>query len=186
MKDIILFGIQWCGKGTQAALLREAYPEMFSYFASGDCFRALRSTDNPIGNYLSQRMDAGMMIADEVTMRLVDMYVATVADDAKAMLIDGYPRNIAQLDHIAQIAQDHHRDIVGIYFTLDREIAKQRMVSRARPDDTPEGIETRLSRFFEKSLPMIDAFRQKFTLIEIDATPSIEEIAAKVREVVQN
>ncbi|MBP7884761.1 hypothetical protein KAZ93_01030, partial [Patescibacteria group bacterium] len=79
-----------------------------------------------------------------------------------------------------------HRDIVGIYFTLDREIAKQRMVSRARPDDTPEGIETRLSRFFEKSLPMIDAFRQKFTLIEIDSTPSIEEIAAKVREVVAN
>lgn len=124
------------------------------------------------------------MIADAVTMRLVDMYVATVADDAKAMLLDGYPRNIAQLDHLVQIAQDHNREIVGIYFTLDRETAKQRMFGRARADDTPDVIEVRLSQFFEKSVPMIEAFRQKFPLIEIDATPSIEEIAVKVREVV--
>lgn len=184
MKDIVLFGIQGSGKGTQAALLREAYPEAFSYFSSGDCFRALRSTDNAIGNYLSYRLDGGLLIADDVTMRLVDMYVATVVDDAKAMLLDGYPRNVGQLDHLAQIAQKHNREIMGIYFTLDRETARERMLGRARVDDTPDVIEVRLAQFFDKSLPMIDAFRQKFPLIEIDASPSIEEIAARVREVV--
>lgn len=184
MKDIVLFGIQGSGKGTQATLLREAYPDVFSYFSSGDCFRALRSTDNPIGNYLSHRLDAGFLIADEVTMRLVDMYVATVIDDAKTMLLDGYPRNIGQLDHMTDIANKHDRQIMGIYFTLDRETAKERMLLRARADDTPDVIEVRLAQFFDKSLPMIDAFRQKFPLVEIDARPSIEEIAAKVREVV--
>ena len=56
MKDIVLFGIQGSGKGTQAQLLLEAFPQDFSYLSTGDVFRALTKSDNAIGNYVKNRI----------------------------------------------------------------------------------------------------------------------------------
>ncbi len=55
-KDIILFGMQGSGKGTQADLILEKF-KGFEYFEPGNIFRAISSNDNVIGEHIRDRME---------------------------------------------------------------------------------------------------------------------------------
>ena len=182
MKDIILFGIQWSGKWTQSQLLQDQFGDELSYFSSGDIFRALKSSPNAIGDYLGDRLELWQLISDEVTISLFHFYFSTILNDGKAMLLDGYPRSLSQLVDLVQCSLTHKRQVVGIYFELSRQEAKERMLWRWRPDDTLAVVDKRLDLFFEKTLPNIELFSKFFTLIRIDASPSKEQVHQKVKE----
>lgn len=183
MKDIVLFGIQGSGKGTQSTLLQELYGDRLSYFSSGDIFRALKSHPNAIGDYLSNKLELGQLITDEVTISLFRFYFSTLVSDRKSMLLDGYPRTLAQLVDLVQTCLHSQREVVGIYFELSREEAKKRMLWRGRTDDTPESVDKRLDLFFQKTLPNIELFEKFFPVIRIDASPSIEEVHEQVKNI---
>ncbi|AKH32800.1 Adenylate kinase [candidate division SR1 bacterium Aalborg_AAW-1] len=183
MKDIVLFGIQGSGKGTQSTLLQELYGDRLSYFSSGDIFRALKSHPNAIGDYLSNKLELGQLITDEVTISLFRFYFSTLVSDKKSMLLDGYPRTLAQLVDLVQTCLHSQREVVGIYFELSREEAKKRMLGRGRADDTPESVDKRLDLFFQKTLPNIELFEKFFPVIRIDASPSIEEVHEQVKNI---
>jgi adenylate kinase family enzyme len=100
----------------------------------------LRSAPNAIGEYLGNRLDTGSLINDKVTEAMFTMYVHTVLDDNKYMLLDGFPRNIKQLQELTSAAKEHGRTLHGIWFTLDRETATTRMLRRGRADDTTSSI----------------------------------------------
>ena len=182
MKDIILFGIQWSWKWTQSQLLQDQFDDLLSYFSSGDVFRALKSHPNAIGDYLGNRLELWQLISDEVTIAMFHFYFSTILSDWKSMLLDWYPRSLAQLVDLVQVSLQNERQIIGIYFELSREEAKQRMLWRWRPDDTLQAVDKRLDLFFEKTLPNIELFGKFFPLIRIDASPSIEEVNKKVQE----
>lgn len=107
-------------------------------------------------------------------------YFSTLVGDDKMMLLDGYPRSLPQLVDLVQSSYKNKRTLIGIYFELDRDTAKIRMIERGRSDDTPEAIDKRLDLFFEKTLPNIELFEKFFPLIRIDASPSIEDVHTQV------
>lgn len=183
MKDIVLFWIQGSGKGTQSALLQELYNNQLSYFSSGDIFRALKSHPNAIGDFLSNRLELGQLVSDEVTISMFHFYFSTILSENKAMLLDGYPRTFPQLVDLVQVCLQKKREVVGIYFELSREEAKERMLGRGRADDTVESIDKRLDLFFEKTLPNIELFEKFFPVIRIDASPSIEQVHEQVKKI---
>ena len=183
MKDIVLFGIQGSGKGTQSTLLQEQFGETLSYFSSGDIFRALKSHPNAIGDFLSNKLELWQLITDDVTISMFHFYFSTILSENKSMLLDGYPRTLAQLVDLVQVSLQEKREVVGIYFELSREEAKKRMLGRGRADDTPESVDKRLDLFFEKTLPNIELFEKFFPVIRIDASPSIEAIHEQVKNI---
>lgn len=185
MRDIIIFWIQWSGKGTQAALLTEKYPNNFSYFSSGDLFRTLLATDNPIGNYLKHRMEQGQLINDNVTNSLFNAFFYTVVDDAQYMLLDWYPRSVDQLDLILKLLAENDRKPLGIRYTVPDEIVKERMKSRWRSDDTDEAIQKRIDQFYEKTMPVIEFFKNNADIIEINADDTIENIHKNTVEAIE-
>jgi len=69
-------------------LLADVFPDLIAYFASGDVFRALTSTSNAIGDYLKNRLVNGQLIDNKVTNALFELYLHSVIDDKKAMLLD--------------------------------------------------------------------------------------------------
>lgn len=99
------------------------------------------------------------------------------------MLLDGYPRTFPQLVDLVQVCLQKKREVVGIYFELSREEAKERMLGRGRADDTVESIDKRLDLFFEKTLPNIELFEKFFPVIRIDASPSIEQVHEQVKKI---
>ena len=112
MKDIVLFGMPGAGKGTQAELLLEKMDGKYVHLSTGDIFRALLSKPNAIGNYVDSRLNAGMLIDDQVTISLFNAYFFGVMDEGKAMLLDGYPRTNVQLEALIQLSKDHDRELL--------------------------------------------------------------------------
>lgn len=180
MKDIVLFGMPGSGKGTQAELLLEKFKGQLSYLSTGEVFRALTSQKNALGDYVKDRMEAGFIINDDLTIHLFEAYLCAVNDEKKHMLLDGYPRTIHQLETFLATAKQTNREVIGIFFKLDNEEAIQRMLLRGRAGETREVLEIRIQEYYAKTQPLLDAFAQHATLVTVDATPSIEEVYAQV------
>lgn len=159
-------------------------PQQYAYFASGDIFRALMSVDDAFGNHIKDRIEGGLLLEDAITNALFDGYFYSVLHNKKCMLLDGYPRTLSQCANLLNQTQERDREILLVQFTLPHEEAIVRMQARARHDDTPEIIETRIQQFYSKKKPIIDflsAYAQSF---EIDASGSIEDVSVKVRQLV--
>lgn len=162
----------------------EAYHDMYSYFSSGDIFRALLSSDNAIGKYIKERMNKWDLINDNVTNSLLLAYFHTILDDGKHMLLDGYPRTINQLDDIFRISDQYKRTMMWIQFVVPDEVVMQRMLDRGRTDDTPEAIQHRIDQYYSKTVPVITYFSQHCRLVKIDANRPIQEIHTEVKRIV--
>lgn len=184
MFDIVFFGKPGSGKWTQAELLRDVFWSQISHLSTGDIFRAIVSKPNAIGDYVTDRMNAGFLIDDAVTISLFNAYFYTVLDSEKAMLLDGYPRTMQQMESFLALCADKWRKVIGINFELDDETAIQRMMTRAREWEDETVMKTRLEQYYHHTHPLVERFAQVFELITVDATPSIEKIHEEVKKLV--
>lgn len=186
MNDIILFGMPWAGKWTQADLLKEYMKDQYVHLSTGDVFRALMSHPNAIGDLVHERMNAWLLIDDKVSMSLFDAYFFSLMEANKYMLLDWYPRSIPQLNNFLSKTYDEDRKLVGIYFEIPEEVAIERMMWRARPGETLDIMKTRLEKYYKYTHPIMQAFAAQQKLITIDASWSPESIHQKVIEVLQH
>lgn len=125
-------------------------------------------------------MEAGKLVDDQVTASLFNAYFFTVLDEQRAMLLDGYPRSMSQLEMFLDLKKQYDRDIIGIYFQLSDEEAIARMMNRAREGEDETVMQARLDEYYDKTHPIVEEFAKHAPLITIDAHPSIEEIHAEV------
>ncbi len=177
-KDIVFFGMQWSGKWTQADLFLEKFPS-YQYFEPGNILRALKSNDNVLWAHIRESMKEWKMVDDAVVFGLFDIYMHLLEKDQN-MLIDGFLRTENQLHYFLSKSYLKKRDCIAIYYDIPRELAVERLLARAkkewREDDNIESIETRLDIYQKETMPVIDYFRQKWRLIEIDGRGKIKEV----------
>ncbi|MEI6426318.1 MAG: nucleoside monophosphate kinase [Candidatus Absconditabacteria bacterium] len=177
-RDIILFGIQGSGKGTQADLLMQALKN-YQYFEPGNILRALKSNDNVLGNHIKTSMLQGKMVDDGVIFGLFDIY-EHLLKPGQNMLIDGFMRSQPQMYYFLTEEYTHKRGFVGIHYDLSKEKAIKRIMERAkkegREDDTKEAIERRLSIYEKETTPVIEYLDKMDKIIRIDADQSVEKI----------
>jgi adenylate kinase len=170
-KDIVLFGIQWSGKWTQADLLMKDYPS-YKYLEPWQIFRALTSNKNIISDHIVQRMSQWKMLDDNLAFDLFNMYGHLLTKD-DCMLTDWFPRSLPQMYYFLSKEAKYQRDFIWIHFYLSKEKAIERLLQRAkeqwRRDDTRESIIKRLELFEKETLPVIKYFEQIGKLIVINA-----------------
>jgi adenylate kinase len=99
VKVVILLGAPGAGKGTQAPLLaaRLGIPVV----ATGDLFRAAVRDGTALGLEARRYMDAGQLVPDEITVRLLRERLAR-PDAAEGVILDGFPRTSAQAESLDQ------------------------------------------------------------------------------------
>lgn len=95
---IVMLGAPGAGKGTQARLLSEALavPQV----SSGDIFRENLKNATPLGLLAKQYMDSGALVPDDVTIKMV-MDRLGRPDCANGVVLDGFPRTLAQADALS-------------------------------------------------------------------------------------
>ena len=131
--DILLFGIQGSGKGTQADLLLKELKN-YQYFEPGEIFRAIKSNDNVIGKHIKERMTKGEMLDDQITYGLFDIY-GHLIKPGEHMLVDGFLRTIHQMYYFLHQVHIHgDRDFLAIYYDLSTERAIERLLERAKKE----------------------------------------------------
>jgi adenylate kinase len=126
--NILFFGPNGSGKGTQGAILKDKYN--VAHIESGAIFRENIKGGTELGKKAKEYIDKGDLVPDEITIPMV--LDRLQQDDCKnGWLLDGFPRNKVQAEklHEALKAADMKLDIV-VEILLDREIAKGRIMGR--------------------------------------------------------
>lgn len=179
LKDIVLFGAQGSGKGTQAKKLVEHFIGQYRYFESGAVLRALESNDNAIGSYIKVLMEQGKLLHDSLVVALFDAFYVTLRKDQR-MIVDGFPRDIPQMHSFLDRMYRNKRELLGIWIDVPKEVAVQRAMQRGRPDDTQESVERRINTYYEQTMPIIDYIQHFGKLVKIDGTKSVDEVFADI------
>ena len=129
-----------------------------------------------LGRYIKEIMNAGYLIPDGKTVEIVKKYLEK-QEYANGYIIDGFPRTVAPAEAFENGAKK------AIYLKVSDEEALQRISFRngnGRADETPKAIAKRIESFHVHTEPVIDYYRQKGNLIEVDGEKSIEEITEEI------
>ncbi len=92
---IVMLGASGAGKGTQAQMLAKKYD--IPHVSTGDIFRMNIKNGTELGMEAKKYMDQGLLVPDELTVRILLDRVAR-EDCRKGYVLDGFPRNIPQAD----------------------------------------------------------------------------------------
>ncbi|HUQ30501.1 MAG TPA: adenylate kinase [Pyrinomonadaceae bacterium] len=126
-KIIVLMGAPGAGKGTQARLLQErlGLPQI----STGDMFRALKEAKTPLAEEVRAIMEAGSLVPDDVTIRVVRERTGR-EDCEPGYILDGFPRTPAQASMLETLAAEQGKNIQAILVDVPQGELEKRMVGR--------------------------------------------------------
>lgn len=168
---IILIGIQGSGKSTQGNLMSEKLG--IPYLSSGHIFRQMAQEKTPLGRYMKETLNSGLLIPDEKTIPIIQEYLSH--DEYKnGYILDGFPRTPKQAEMFKEGA-----DTV-IYLKVSDKEALWRLSGReddgVREDNTLSAIRKRIQLFHDYTEPVIEYYREHNLLLEVDGEREIETI----------
>jgi adenylate kinase len=179
---LIMMGPPGAGKGTQAKFVAEHFG--IPAISTGDIFRANVSQGTPLGIEASRYMDAGDYVPDEVTNLMVRNRIDE-EDAVPGFLLDGYPRTLAQVEELdGMIKHTGHALDAVVVLTVDPDEIVQRLLQRAqvegRADDTEDVIRRRQELYIEQTEPLIEVYRDRGILIEVDGMGEVEDVTRRI------
>ncbi|MDF2829541.1 MAG: adenylate kinase [Mycobacterium sp.] len=179
---LLIVGPQGSGKGTQGVRIAEALG--IPVVSTGDVFRANVAQGTELGKQVTSIIDAGDLVPDELTSAVVRDRLSQ--DDAsEGFLLDGYPRNLAQVMHLDEFlgGRDESLDaVIALMVPRDESLARltARAAEQGRADDTAEAIETRLSIYERETAPILGVYGTRGVVDEIDGVGGLDEVTARI------
>ncbi|KQR98310.1 MAG: adenylate kinase [Microbacterium ginsengisoli] len=179
---LLIVGPQGSGKGTQGVRIAEAFG--VPAISTGDTFRAAIRDQTPLGVEVKAIIEAGNLVPDEVTSAVVRERLAQ-DDAAPGFLLDGYPRNLGQVNDLDAFleSRDEQLDAV-IELSVPRQESIDRLITRAaeqgRTDDTAEVIAHRLSIYENETAPILDVYGERGLVVSIDGVGTLDEITERI------
>ena len=208
MRKYVIMGVQGSGKGTQATMLAEDLDLV--HISVGDIFRWHVQRHTKLGAQVRRIMNLGELVDDDLVESVVRDRLAQ-HDWNYGFVVDGFPRNRRQAEFFLE---SYDIDGVIYLDLPDSEVRRRVLARRLcarcdmdynligqrpavegrcdmcggelvpREDDTEEALATRLREYHEKTNPVLDLFRRKEFVVEVDARPDKvtvqEEIRAKL------
>ncbi|MCM1130831.1 MAG: adenylate kinase [Roseburia sp.] len=125
---LLIMGRPGAGKGTQAANIKKYYK--IPHISTGDMFREAQKNETPLGLIVKSYLDKGLLVPDEVTIRVVKERL--LEDDCKeGFLLDGFPRTIAQAEALDSLLKENEIVLDAVLdVNVPAEILIKRIVGR--------------------------------------------------------
>ena len=210
MNIVILLGAPGSGKGTVAGALAAAHSNL-KHVSSGDLLRGAVAKGTEAGRQAKSFMEAGKLVPDALIATMIKDVVAETTGDV-TMLLDGFPRNVAQAEILAEMGApvtgavllDVADDVI-----FDR-IAGRRTCPKCkagyhvknlppkvegvcdvcgaaltiRKDDNPDTVKDRLVVYHQQTEPLIAYYRDKGILRTVDGTIGVDNVATAFLEAI--
>ncbi len=179
---LLIVGPQGSGKGTQGSRISELFG--IPPVSTGDVFRANIAQGTELGKQVQAIILAGDLVPDELTSEVVRDRLSQ-DDAADGFLLDGYPRNLGQVADLDAFLDGRGEQLTAVIeLSVPREESIARISVRAkeqgRADDTPEAIAHRLSIYENETAPILDVYRERGIVDEIDGVGSLDEITDRI------
>jgi len=180
--QLVIMGPPGAGKGTQAKLIAEHYG--IPAISTGDIFRAMKTADTPLARQVREIMESGGYVSDEITNAIVADRLAQPDCDG-GFLLDGYPRTLQQVQTLDDYLAESERPLNAVISLLaDIEEVVARLLRRAvidgRSDDNEETIRVRLQVYAEQTEPLLDVYRARDLLLEVDGHGEVQEVSERI------
>lgn len=204
---IVLLGPPGSGKGTQGEKLSDELG--YIRLSTGDMLREAVRNQTELGKKAKEFMDAGALVPNDL---IIGLMKEKIAQASGGVILDGFPRTVEQADALAeQLDVDlalnldvDDEELISrltkrrscpqcnaVYHLVSKPPMKEGICDKCgselyqRDDDTEATVSNRLKVYRENTMPLIDYYAGKGTLVTIKGIGSIDEIFAKVKETVQ-
>ncbi|KAL7568711.1 hypothetical protein ACA910_021705 [Epithemia clementina (nom. ined.)] len=195
---ILILGKPGGGKGTISGKILKDFPRVH-HVSTGDLLRQHVREETELGQKAKEYMDSGSLVPDNLMIDLVMTDASRYIEDSKALLLDGFPRNIQQAKALEEVA---HIDYV-VNLDVPTETIVERIADRwihpssgrvysysykppktfglddetgeplvQRDDDKPESVRARLAAYDEVTAPLVEFYNQKGVLKTFTGTES--------------
>lgn len=209
--NLLIMGLPGAGKGTQAAKIVEHFN--VAHISTGDMFRAAIANQTEMGVLAKSYIDKGELVPDQVTNGIVKERLSQ--DDIKqtGFLLDGYPRTIEQANALDQTLAELDLALDGV---INIEVEPNSLLERLsgriihretgetfhkvfnppadykeedyyqREDDKPETVKRRLDVNIAQGQPIIDHYRSKGLVHDIQGNQDINDVFSAIEKVLTN
>ena len=210
-KFIVFLGPPGSGKGTQARRIQEllGLPQV----ATGDLFRYNLKNQTELGLLAKKYIDAGDLVPDEVTIRMVEERLAR-EDCAQGAILDGFPRNLEQAVALDHMLAPYGGVTVAPLFEVEDDVVVERISGRRicrncgavyhikfnppkqdnicdvcggelyqRDDDKPETVKNRLYVYYKHTAPLIGYYFAKGILARINAEQPLDDVTQQLLDI---
>lgn len=210
--NLLIMGLPGAGKGTQAAKIVEKFN--VAHISTGDMFRAAMANQTEMGILAKSYIDKGDLVPDEVTNGIVKERLVQDDIKEKGFLLDGYPRTIEQAHALDANLADLGIELQGVInIEIDPSKLVERLSGRIihketgetfhkifnppigdykeedfyqREDDKPESVQRRLEVNIAQGQPIIDHYRAKGLVHDIEGDQDIELVFQAIDTVLSN
>lgn len=206
MHFIVLLGVPGAGKGTQAKRLSTALS--LPHISSGDLFRENLQHETPIGREAKKYLSRGELVPDEITIDMIEDRLGQ-SDGVAGAILDGFPRTTRQAEALESMAGGSVRAAIHVEVPIERLVERMsgRRVCRQqghvyhlehnpsrvkgicdedgselyqRDDDKPETVRRRLKVYEEQTAPLIEYYRDRDLLIEVNGDQPIDTVTDEI------
>lgn len=205
MFTLVLLGPPGAGKGTQAVQICEAFD--FIHISTGDMLREEISKKTDIGLVAADCLHRGEFVPNELIINMVERKLESLSSH-RGVVLDGFPRTLAQAETLSRINEID----LAISIAVEREVLLERVLNRrtcihckatfnakevnvrckhcghklyVRDDDRPDTFNTRFSVYEERTVPIIEYYREKGLLQEVNGDDELQAVSAKIAEILK-
>ncbi len=188
MLNIALFGPPGAGKGTQSEFLIKKY-NLF-YISTGDLLRKEMAAGTSLGETAKGIIAEGGLVPDEVIVQIIEKTITDNGDN-NGFLFDGFPRTYVQAYILEGLLLKLNTSLnCLISLNTGEETAVGRLLNRGRTsgrlDDNETVIRNRLKEYHEKTLPVLEFYRDRGICREVNGGGTIEEVEAEIAAIIKD
>ncbi len=187
MLNIALFGPPGAGKGTQSESLIKEY-NLF-YISTGDLLRKEIKDQTRLGKEAQSIIASGGLVSDEIIVQIIEKTI-TDNPNANGFLFDGFPRTYIQA-YILEGLMIKLNTSLNCLISLEvpEEESVKRLLKRGetsgRADDNEKVIRNRLKEYNDKTLPVLNFYKDKGLYNEVDGIQNIESVGEQIQNIVK-